>query len=141
MADISVAANATVPSTNAVIDRRYPYGDATVGTAGTPVYLDDTTMSWKRADANNTVLASGTSGLGFLLNGTANNQPAAVLVAGDIQFNAALVTGEVYCVSSNDGRFAPIADLVAGMYSSILGIAISTTTMRVNPLASGAIHA
>lgn len=142
MADVTVTAASVVPGDYAVIEMAYKYGDTTAATAGQPVYLDDTTMTWKRADANDTLaISGGVSGrVGFILNGTANGQPANVLVEGDLVTNAVLTAGEVYVLSSTVGRFAPVADLTAGMYAVVLGIGLTTTRMRVKPIVSGTLR-
>lgn len=141
MADITITASATVPISG-TITRQFNFGTGTNGTAGQVVYLDDTTMTWKIADANDTLAASGgvNGRVGFLLHGAATGQPAAVLEVGDLQFSAALTAGEVYVLSSTLGRFAPVADLTTGMYSVVLGVALSTTVMRVNPIVSGVLR-
>jgi hypothetical protein len=54
---------------------------------------------------------------------------------------ATLVVGQVYVLSANAGNIAPVSDLATGWYTTILGIAISTTQLQMGPVNSGIVHA
>lgn len=101
-------------------------------TAGMPVYMDTTDSNkMKAAKAN----AAATSiCYGIALNGASNGQPLAVLRAQDsvINLGATVAAGIVYCVSdAAAGAIVPSADLNTGDYTSILGVGINTTHIRL----------
>jgi hypothetical protein len=136
MADISVTAANVLASANCAPDKSHNYG-ATV-TAGQVVYLDSN-GKWQLTDANASAAGNNAnSTIGIALVGGANNQPG-VVATKDIYFTpgATLTNGIAYYVSSNAGAIAPVADIAAGNYGTVIGIARSTTILNLNPLPSG----
>mgnify|MGYP006298685951 FL=1 len=67
---------------------------------------------------------------GVALNSAAAGQPLSIIRSGGLNPGAAVVVGAVYVVGSMDGAIAPVTDLVAGEYLTLLGIA--TTTSRID---------
>lgn len=136
MADLSVTAANVVASANAVVLKQYNAG-ATIA-AGDVVYLDSNNK-WQLMDANASATGNDPANTrGIALGGAANNQPIAV-VTKDSYFTpgATLSNGIAYYASPNAGKIAPVADLGAGNYPTVLGIARSTSILNLNPTASG----
>lgn len=134
MADISI----TAASVTAASDARKIY--VTAGgtiTAGMPVYKDTADNNkYKACDAN---AAASAVCAGVALNGSSDGQPLTVCEEGDVTYNAVLTRAEIYCVSENAGGIAPKADVGTGEYMSVIGVAISTTVLRVKPINSGVV--
>src|SRR5207247_2392773 len=86
---------------------------------------------WFRADSNSATAAARQAG-GVALNGGALNQPATVQTGGDITIGAALVAGSPYYLSANPGGIMPAADLVAGDYVCLLGLASSVSVLHLD---------
>jgi hypothetical protein len=105
-------------------------------TAGQVVYLDSATNTYKLAD-NNSGTAAARSPVGIALHGSLSGQPLTVQLAGTITIGATLTAGTAYYLSSNAGGICPVADLTTGMYPTILGIATSTTVLKIGIEESG----
>lgn len=89
-------------------------------------------------DASATARASGivisnadADNYGYILTGT----------NAKINLGATLSKGEVYVVSDTAGNIMPITDLTTGQYITILGIAESTSILRMRPYDSQITHA
>jgi len=133
MADLSQTA------ANVVADPGFTSQSGTFGgaiDAGMPVYVDTADNKLKSADNNASALTA--TVLGLALNGGANGQPGVVITKGDINIGATLVVGETYVLSATAGKICPIGDLAAGNYVTVLGVAISTSKLRLAPIVSGA---
>lgn len=136
MADISITAASVKPANeNTVIGRGI--AGATI-TAGQPVYADST-ASFKIKPAAHTDAATAAV-VGIALNGAAADQPVAYAVSGDVTFNAALTAATVYVLGSTAGTISASADLDSSSntrFGTVLGIATSTTNLRVGINAAG----
>ncbi len=132
MSDISVtAANVQPGATAKLVDGTF---GATV-TAGQSVYFDTVTNTWKLFDANLSAAAAVLGGVAMC--GGASGQPGKILVSGDYNPGATVAVGTVYVGSATAGGIAPAADLVTGWYTNVLGVATTTSNIRVNIQASG----
>jgi hypothetical protein len=101
------------------------------GNAGQTVYKDPLDSNrFKLADANSATSAA-RNPRGVLLNGGAVNQPAAVQYEGRITIGAAVVPGTIYVQSDTPGGIMPAADLSAGEFVTVLGVAVSTTDIEL----------
>lgn len=78
--------------------------------------------------------------IGIALNDAAVGQPVVVQTSGLINVGATLVVGETYIVGAAAGAIAPVADAVATNFSTILGIAVSTSQLKLGINASGVAH-
>lgn len=126
MADISITATAVAPGTDAVI--RNGTAGATI-TAGQPVYLDANNR-YQLADSDSaTALAR--SPVGHALHGASSGQPLAIIETGDLTLNAVLTAGLAYYLSKTAGGICPVADIASGGYPVVLGIAKSTTVLKI----------
>lgn len=133
MADLTITAASVLAGSGARAARGI--AGATI-TAGQSVYLDTTTGKWKLADSNSATAAARTPG-GIALNGASDGQPLAVHTEGPITIGAALTAGVAYYLSDTPGGICPVADLGAGEYPTVIGIAASTTVLNVKINASG----
>ena len=132
MADVSVTAASVLKtsSTSVVMG----VAGATV-TAGQPIYQDASdSLKLKPTDAD--VLASSQS-VGIALHGAASGQPLQYAVAGNLTFNAGFTVGQVYVCSVNAGGIAPYADLATGDFVTVLGVATTTSNLKMGIVYSG----
>jgi hypothetical protein len=98
---------------------------------GKSVYLDPDTGKFGLYDANGATAAIRTL-FGVALSASAGDgQPIRVQKGGEINLGATLAVGTVYVGSATPGGIAPIDDLVAGWYTSTLGIAVSTSRLAM----------
>ena len=108
-------------------------------TPGQACYLDETTNRYELAlgdDAVTAVLA------GFAEHGANDGQPLSLISEGLITGLTGLTAGETYVLSDDSaGDVMAIGDLGTGDIVTIVGVALSTTTLYVNILASGVAHA
>jgi len=132
MADLSITA-ANVVRENGGKSRDGVAG-ATV-TAGQVVYLDEADGTWKLADCD--AAAALRSPGGIALNGASAGQPLKVHTEGPITIGAVLTPGIAYYLSATPGGIAPVADLLAGDYPTIVGIATSASVLDVKFHESG----
>jgi hypothetical protein len=100
-------------------------------TAGQLVYRDQATGRCPLADSNSATPAARTP-RGFALNGAANGQPLAIHKEGPITVGGTLVPGVAYYLSDTPGGLCPVADVGAGEYSCLIGIATSATVLDVS---------
>lgn len=127
MADLSITAASVLAGATA--KRKLGTAGATI-TAGKVVYLDESDSEYKLADCDSATAAV-RSPDGIALNGAADGQPLVVLEEGPITIGATLTAGTTYYLSPNAGGICPLADVLAGDYPVIIGIATSTTVLEV----------
>lgn len=134
MTDLSITAANVVRGSNAKIET----GDfgATI-TAGQPVYRDASDGKYKLSDTDSETAAV-REVRGIALNSGSDGQPGTIIRSGDVTIGATLTAGVAYYLSGNAGGICPIADVAAGDYPVVIGIAKSTTVLNVNIVASGA---
>lgn len=133
MADLTITAASVISASGSSVDRGT--AGATI-TAGQAVYKDAATGKYLLAD-NNSATAAARTPAGIALNGASNGQPLAVHRSGDITIGATLTAGVAYYLSDTPGGIGPVADLAAGEYPTVIGIAKSTTVLAVDINASG----
>ena len=134
MSDISITAS-SVQVTSSTTTAQGTAGGAI--TAGIPLYLNTSSqLVAAKADALLTSQA-----VGVALNNAASGQPVLYANGGDVTYNAALTAGVVYDVSAAAaGGIAPNADMTTGNYVCVLGVATSTTNLRLCIKASNVAH-
>jgi hypothetical protein len=135
MADLSITvANVAAGSGATVVEGT---AGATI-TAGQVVYLDSSDNKFKLADCNSATAAV-RSPYGIALHGALANQPLAVQrgIGGSITIGATLTAGVVYYLSGTAGGIRPVADNATGDYPVALGIATSTTVLKLGFLEAG----
>lgn len=134
MADLTITAASVVAGAGATT--RSGTAGATI-TAGQVVYLDSATGTYKLADADGA--AALRSPAGIALHASLSGQPLKILTEGPITIGATVVAGVAYYLSPNAGGICPVADLLAGDYPTILGIATTTAIIDVKIHESGAV--
>lgn len=133
MADLSITAANVLSGAGAQI----AFGKAGAAvTAGQTVYQDPADQRFKLADCDN-ASAAVRAVSGIALNNAANGQPLAVQYDGEITLGAVLTAGVTYYLSPNPGGIAPIADILSGDYPTVIGVAESTSVLRLGILAAG----
>lgn len=133
MADLTLTAANVLAGSNATTN--LGTAGATI-TAGQVVYFDDTTKTYKLADTDSATAAV-RSPAGIALCGAASGQPLMVLTAGDLTLGAVLTAGTAYYLSGNPGGICPVADVAAGDYPVILGMAKSTSVLAIKIVEAG----
>lgn len=131
-------ANITITGANVVPAEGYGFVDKVAGatlTRGMPCYVSATTGQALIADANDT--ATKAEVVGIALQDAAAGQPVRLMTSGTLAFGTVLTAGTVYVVSATAGAIAPYADLTTNDFVSILGVATSTSNLRVNLINSG----
>lgn len=126
MADLTITAASVVPAVGATIEKGYSAG-ATI-TAGQAVYLSSSSV-WQLCDANTSATTAAVGGIA--LHGASSGQPLAVITRGGVNVGATLTVGEIYIPSGTAGGIAPVADLTAGWFTAILGIATTASNLDV----------
>lgn len=134
MSALSITAASVVPGSDANII----YGTAgeTI-TAGMPVYKATSTGKYMKSDTN-AGTAEARSVVGIALTGSSLGQPIAVQTSGSVTIGATLTAGVAYYLGGTAGTIVPVADLTTGDYPVSLGIATSTTVLKINITSSGA---
>lgn len=131
MADFSVTAASVVKTANTAISEGIAGGTLTAGQA---VYIDTSDSSKLKgcdADASASSVAAG-----ITLHGASSGQPIKYATSGNLTFNAAFAAGDCVCVSTTVGGLAPYADLASGDFVTVVGIATSTTNLKIQINAS-----
>lgn len=101
--------------------------------AGQPVYLDPADGKIKPAKADSASSTHAPNLVGVALDSAPGaNQPITYATSGDVTYGGGLTQGQVYVVSAaNAGAIAPYADLASTNFVAVLGVARSTTVMRL----------
>lgn len=128
MADVTITAANVVPGANA----RTVQGVAgETLTAGQAVYKETASGKWKKADADSAT-AEVRQAKGVCVTGSSLNQPVVVQTGGDITIGGTLTAGAGYYLSGAAGGICPVADVGAGEYVCLLGLAKSTSVLALN---------
>lgn len=113
--------------------------DVTAGatiTAGQVVYLDASASDVAKL-ADNDASATTNVVAGIALHGASSGQPLRIITGGTITIGATVAVGTIYVLSSTAGAICPAADLASGDYTSIIGVATSTTVITLSIKNSG----
>jgi hypothetical protein len=139
MADVAITPANVAPTSNTITD---------AGTSGAAVGAGD----WIYSDSADSNLLKGAAAVGLGIAGAqvvgqaldsapGRGQPIRYAKLGDVTVGGTLVPGKVYVLSANVGKMCPSADLDAAVtltdYGTILGVAISTTVLRLGITISG----
>ncbi|MBR1193235.1 hypothetical protein [Bradyrhizobium sp. AUGA SZCCT0160] len=126
MVDITITAANVLPGAGAVTEQ------GTAGetiTAGQALYKDST-GNWMKADADSAVAAA-RDAKAIALCGASANQPITVQRSGEITLGGMTAGVTYYLSGATAGGIAPIADVGTGEYFDVIGIAKSTTVMKL----------
>jgi hypothetical protein len=133
MSDLSITAASVIAGAGA----RTVLGTAGATiTAGKVVYLEASSGKYKLADCDSAT-AEVRSPVGIALNGASDGQPLVVLEEGPVTIGATMTAGVAYYLSPNAGGICPVADVLTGDHTIILGMATSTTVLEVAIQESG----
>jgi hypothetical protein len=102
-------------------------------TAGQVVYYDPNLQGVALADAdalNSAQIA------GIAMCAAYNFQMLVLATGGEVQFGTILTPGITYVVSTTPGLIFPITDLATGDYTAIVGVAKTTSVMKLSLMAS-----
>jgi len=135
MAEVSQTPGSVLPGADADYIRGIAGGTIT---AGMPIYKDATTNQLLNADANGS--AETAEVIGIALNAASLGQPLRVQTAGVISIGGTVVLATIYILGAAGG-IAPAADLASGWYTSVIGVAISATQLRLGIFPSRALKA
>lgn len=133
MANLTITAASVLAGSNVLTESGLA-GEAI--TAGQVVYWNTATKRFGLADANGAVVAS-RAPRGIALNSAAAGQPVSVGKSGDITLGAVLTAGTAYYLSDTPGAICPVADVGAGEYVVLLGLARSTSVLALDIQVSG----
>lgn len=133
MADLSPTAANVVAASDAITEAGSLGATVVPGDA---LYKDSSDGLWKLAD-NDGASSLIRTPTGLALNGGGSGQPVKVLKSGNITLGSILTAGVSYYLSNTPGKLCPIADVGAGEYACFIGIATSTSILKVNITPSG----
>jgi hypothetical protein len=131
MADISVTQGNVVATSSSTVKASGTSGEAI--NIGHAVFLDPADGRIKKAQANSGSPTHVPNLVGVALsNAQGANQPITYATSGDVTFGGGLTQGQVYVDSAaNAGGIAPYADLASTNFVGFIGVAISTTVLRL----------
>jgi len=132
MADVSFTATSIKPGTNAQKQRGTAGATLTIGLA---VYLDAATNTWKIAHCETSDTTAAASGIA--LSEASSGQPVIVQTGGNLTTSAHLSLASPVYILSAAGAICPAADLANNDYITIIGVATSTTNLKLSFNASG----
>ena len=128
MADLSITAASVLAASGAVTETGAA-GEAV--TAGQALYKKAADGKWYKADCN-AASAEARVAAAIALEAAGANQPVVVQKGGSITIGAALSEGIVYYLSGTPGGIRPVADNTTGDYPQVIGLATSTTVLKLN---------
>lgn len=131
MADLSITA-ANVLAPNATIE----HGTAAATITAGQVVARNSDNDYVLADNNHATAALRTP-RGIAINGASAGQPLTIARAGDVTLGAVLTAGVAYYLSDTPGGICPVADLASGERAVLLGMAESTSVLRLDIQDSG----
>ena len=133
MATLSITAASVVPGSDAV--KKSGVAFFTV-TATTEIYTDTANSNvLKLCDADATSPAYVLEGVS--LHAALSGQPLTYLNGGSWTVGATVAVATISVASATAGGICPSTDLASGMYTQIVGVAITSTTMKYIGVNSG----
>lgn len=78
---------------------------------------------------------------GVALNDAAVDQPIEYAISGDVNMGAIMTIGSVLIVGAAAGGIAPEVDAVSGEFVTVIGVATTTSNLKLGILQSGVAHA
>jgi hypothetical protein len=136
MADLVITGTSVVKGTGATTETLI--AGAAI-TAGQSLYKDASDANKAKLTDADSATAAARVFYGLALNGAASGQPVVVQTGGIITIGATVAVGVAYYLSDTAGGICPFADLESGDYPTIIGIGVSTTQIKIGPLAAGVV--
>tara|TARA_R110000751_G_scaffold2140_2_gene11378 strand:+ start:684 stop:1094 length:411 start_codon:yes stop_codon:yes gene_type:complete len=131
MADVTITREDVAINASNVTFVRVQVGEAVQ--QGQPLYRSSANSRHYKASATTATLAQC---VGIAMTPSATDGFALMLKAGDFIVGGTVSQGLTYVVSATSGRIAPSADLASTNFVTNLGIAISSTVIRLDIAAS-----
>jgi hypothetical protein len=132
MADVTVTPAEVLPATDTLTI------DGTAGatvTAGQTCYLDSSDNKYKLADADASAATAAVKGLA--MHGASDGQPIRLAIGGTIDPGFTAAVGTIYVQSGTAGGIAPVTDLATGDFTTIIGVGISASSLKLLMINSG----
>jgi hypothetical protein len=136
MTDLVITAGNVVKGTGATTETLIAGASIT---AGQSLYKDASDSNKAKLFDADSATAAARSFYGIALNSASSGQPVVVQTGGNITIGATVAVGVAYYASDTPGGICPFADLESGDYPTIIGIGISTTQIKIQPIAAGVI--
>ncbi|MEM1224615.1 MAG: hypothetical protein AAGJ40_02900 [Planctomycetota bacterium] len=134
MADLSITP-ASVGLTASTAVSSVQVGEAV--TQGQPGYLNATDGKYYLSQADDTSVAAAATVI-FLTGAPADGYAVVARQSATIDIGATLTIGTMYVVSATKGGVAPATDLTSGDYVTQIGLAKTTSSIKLTMLATGA---
>lgn len=132
MADlIQTPANVSLTDSSDTQIRKVVYGESV--TQGMPVYRKASDDKYYKADKG---YLANAEAVGIALTPGAIGEYGVIATRGEIDLGATLSLGETYVVSTA-GAISPVGDLTTNEHPTILGIAITTASLKLDISVSG----
>lgn len=132
MANLSITA-ANVSMTADTVEEVGIAGEAL--TPGQPVYFNPLASKWLKAEAGDTEAKAQAQRI--TLTSAALNARVLLAAGGKVNIGATVVRNTVYVVSQTSGLLCPLADLATDDWVTIVGIADTTSTLKLMLLPQG----
>ncbi len=101
--------------------------------AGQLVYFDNDLQGVALADAD---AMKSAQIAGMALCTAYNYQPLVLAVGGEVDLGAILIASTSYVASTSAGQIMPLADLTPGKYTAVVGVANSSSRLKLALMAS-----
>ena len=102
---------------------------------GQPVYLNSSNQ-YVLADTDLSAAAAVVAGIS--LNSTTSGQPIDLIAAGTLTVGGSgVAVGTVYVLSGAAGKIAPAVDLANGDFTTVLGIGLTSSTVKIGIIVGG----
>jgi len=105
---------------------------------GQAVYID---TAGQLQAALKGVDSASAAAVGVALSAAEAGQPVVYQSGGEIDVGATLAVGETYVVGAAAGGIAPVADVIATEFTTVLGVATAAGVLKMGILQSGVAHA
>jgi len=135
MADVTISGNVTVTG-GTLSGVNHAISQVAI-TAGQVIYLD--ASNGNKANLADADIEASAAAVGVAVNDCAAGGVCSYVTTGNsvTVSGAPFTQGLAYYVSTTAGGIAPVADLLAGDYVTIIGVASSTSVLDVNIVVSG----
>lgn len=133
MSDLAITAANVVKGSGATVNKDANAGESI--TAGQAVYKKASDGKWWKAQTDDTSAQADAQGIA--LHAAAADQPLAVQTGGSIAIGATVAAGVFYYVSNTAGGICPVADIGSADYVTQIGYGLTTSTIMVQPIATG----
>lgn len=132
MSDLIITAANVLPASSAQTE--IVTAGATI-TAGQPVYKDASDDDKAKLAVASSAAAA--NAVGIALCNASAGQPLVIAYGGDVTLGSVMSEGVTYLVSSSAGGIMPTADIAIGDFATVLGTAVTTSSLRLKINASG----